>query len=110
MSATLHGQACTIAVFVEPAGELEALVLVKGTLDCTGDVPTLLPQDGGDVVRIPEHLMDLIETVTGEHRECLEDLKTPYWLRAFYDGRLHEGPVDLTAVLVSCSSESAADV
>ena len=69
MSSTHHGQTCTIVLFLEPAGELEALVLLKGTLDCTGEVPMLVPRDGGDVVRIPEHLMDRIETVTEEHRE-----------------------------------------
>jgi hypothetical protein len=93
-------------LFVEPGGELESLVLLVGTLDCTGEVATLLPDEGGEVVRIPEHLMDLIETVTDEHRECLEDLHKPYCLRAFYDGGLDEDHVDINAVLKECSGES----
>ena len=87
----------------------QGILLVDGTLDCTGEVPVLLPFDGSDPIRIPEHLMDLIETVTDEHRECLEELTTPYCLRASYDGRLDEHDVDIDAVLAHSSGDLEAE-
>lgn len=105
MSLNLHGQRCTIVLFVQPGGELESLMILAGTLDCTGEAPTLQPDEGGETVRIPEHLIDLIEPVTDEHREILEDITTPYCLIVFYNGRLEGENVDVNALLDQCAGE-----
>lgn len=105
MSLNLHGQRCTIVLFVQPGGELESMMILSGALDCTGDAPTLQPDEGGETVRIPGHLIDHLEPVTDEHREILEDLTTPYCLIVFYNGRLEGENIDVNAVLEQCDVE-----
>ncbi len=101
--ADLHGQTCAVLLFEEPGGEIESLSVVQGIMQVNGDAVLLLPQDGGEPVRIAPHLLGAIELMTEDHRECLEDIASAYWLRAFYDGRLGPGSFDLSDVLAKCS-------
>jgi hypothetical protein len=110
MSFTLHGKSCTLILFEEPDGELGSLCTLDGVLDFSADgVVFLLPDEGPEAVRIPPHLVELIEPVTDEHRECLDGLASAYCLRAFYNGLLNESPIDLDAVLAKSSGDSAAE-
>src|SRR5687767_7110398 len=108
MSFTLHGKTCTLVLFEQPGGEIESLSLVEGLLDMSTDQALLLPQEGGNAVRIPARLVDDIEPVTDEHRECIEEIVSEYCLRAFYEGRLKRGSIDLDAVLAKSTGPSAA--
>ena len=108
MPADLHGQTCAVLLFEEPGGEIESLSLVEGTLEVSGDAVTLLPDAGGDPVRVPPHLVPAIEPLTDDHREALADITSTYWLRAFFDGRLGPEKFDLSTVLAQCSAPPAA--
>lgn len=99
----LHGQTCAILLFEEPDGEIESLSLVQGVLQVSGDAVLLLPALGGTQVRISPHLVPAIEPMTDDHRACLADITSTYWLRAFFNGRLTPASIDLTAVLAKCS-------
>ena len=103
-TAALDGQSCAVLLFEEPGGEIESLSLVEGVLQVRGDAVTLLPSLGGEPVRLPPHLVAAIEPLTDDHRECLADITSTYWLRAFFDGRLSATPFDLSDVLARCSS------
>ena len=102
-TARLHGQTCAILLFEEPGGDIESLSLVEGVLRVDGDAVTLLPASGGEAVRVPQHLVSGIEPLTEDHRACLSDVTSTFWLRAFFDGRLSPTSIDLTAVLARCS-------
>lgn len=101
-TAAVDGQTCAILLFEEPGGEIESLSLVEGVLRVAGDVVDLLPAQGGEPVRIPPHLVPAVERLTDDHRECLADVTSAYWLRAYFDGRLSQTSFDLTAVLAQC--------
>ena len=103
-TAALHGHTCAILLFEEPGGEIESLSLLQGVLRVDGGEVMLTLDDGGDPVRIPPHLVGSIERVTDELRECLEDIASAYWLRAYYDGRLNRRSIDLTGVLARCAA------
>ncbi|HZN66338.1 MAG TPA: hypothetical protein VFB66_13700 [Tepidisphaeraceae bacterium] len=109
MAFTPHGKTCTIVLFEQPGGEIRTLFLVEGVLDTSGDVVFLLPQEGSYAVRIPAHLVEDIEPVTDEHRECIEGLASEYCLRAFYDGRVKRGRIDLDAILAKAYGPSASE-
>jgi hypothetical protein len=102
-TAPLHGQTCAILLFEEPGGEIESLSLVEGVLEVNGDAVMLLPVSGGEAVRVPQHLVAGIVPLTEDHRACLADITSTFWLRAFFDGRLSPTSIDLTAVLAQCS-------
>lgn len=108
MPPALHGKTCTLLLFEQPGGEIEALFLLDGTIAVTGMAVSLVPLEAGDVVRIPPHLIDDIEPVSEEHRACIEDIKSEYCLRAFYDGRLGDPIVDLSLVLANSTGPSSA--
>ena len=102
-TAALDGQTCAILLFEEPGGEIESLSLVQGVLRVAGGaVVDLLPAEGGEPVRVPPHLVPAVERLTDDHRECLADVTSTYWLRAFFDGRLSRTSFDLGAVLAQC--------
>ena len=105
----LHDQTCAILLFEEPGGEIESLSLVEGVLRVDGGTVELLTESGGAPVRVPPRLVDAIELMTDDHRECLADITSTYWLRAFYDGRLGRKPFDLGAVLAKCSGPPAVE-
>ena len=110
MSFTLHGKTFTVVLFEQQKGEIRSLSMIEGLLDMSGDDAVfLLPRDGGHPVRIPHHLVEDIEPVTDEHRDCIEEIASEYCLRAFYDGRLKRGSIDLDAVLAKSSGPSAAE-
>jgi hypothetical protein len=66
-----------------------------------------LKHEGG-AVRIPPHLAELVESVTPEHRECVEELNSDYCLRAIYPGRVAAAPIDLDAILEKCAGPPTA--
>ena len=105
----LHDQTCAILLFEEPGGEIESLSLVEGVLRVQGHDVVLLTASGGEPVCIPRRLVDAIELMSDDQHECLADITSTYWLRAFYDGRLGEKPFDLGAVLAKCSGPPAAE-
>jgi hypothetical protein len=110
MSRGLHGKTCTLVLFEQPGGEIRALHVTSGTLDVGGDGVRLLPEGGGDPVRLPPHLVEDVEPVTDEHRACVDEITGDYCLRAFYDGRLpRRGPIDLHALLARSSGPPAAE-
>ena len=106
-TAHLHGQTCTILLFEEPGGEIESLSLVEGVLAVEGDAIVLRPASGGEAVRVPQRLVAGIEPMTEDHRACLSDITSTFWLRAFFDGRLSPASIDLTAVLAQCAGPPA---
>ena len=101
-TAGLDGQTCAVLLFEEPGGEIESLSLVQGVLRVSAGGVDLLPAQGGEPVRIPPHLVAAVERLTDDHRDCLADITSTYWLRAYFDGRLDPTSIDLGAVLAQC--------
>ncbi len=109
MSFTLHGKTCTLVLFELPGGEIKSLHWMEGLLEMRGSTVFLLDKEGGGATRIPPHLVDDIELVTDEHRECMEEIVSEYCLRAFYNGKLKGRTLDIDTVLAKSSGPSAAE-